>query len=127
MENLCTDSVGFKSNSSTDWTSFENRLNSFINWPRQMKQKPEDMARAGFIYLNVGDTCKCFSCNVQVKSWESTDDPFGEHSRWSRDCNYLKMVGILKKPDNMFGGGILFAKATVHSDMKDNSTLDKWN
>lgn len=96
MVDMCTDSVPFNSNC-TNWNMFEKRLSSFTNWPRQMKQSSRTMAQAGFVYLNRGDSCFCFKCELIFKGWESTDNPWLEHKKWSPDCDYINMVGIIKK------------------------------
>lgn len=70
-------------------TRTEDRLKTFKNWPTSMKQKPHDMAEAGFFYMNVGDKTICFYCGVGCKFWEEDDVPWEEHARWSPDCTYL--------------------------------------
>ena len=36
------------------------RMSSFNTWPKQMNPKPEQLAKAGFFYEGVSDTCRCF-------------------------------------------------------------------
>ena len=69
------------------------RLHTFSRWPKFLPGPTcKDMARAGFVYTQVGDKVTCFSCGVSVKDWEPGDDAFKEHLRWSKHCTYAKMV-----------------------------------
>ena len=71
----------------------ENRFNTFEHWPKYLPgPSSKDLARAGFIYSQVGDKVKCFSCGVVLKDWVFGDDAFNEHLRWSSKCTYAKMV-----------------------------------
>ena len=38
------------------------RLKSFATWLKQMNPKPEELAKAGFFYEGVSDSCCCFHC-----------------------------------------------------------------
>lgn len=68
------------------------RIKSFKNWPRALTQKPKALADAGFFYLNVGDQVRCFSCNLSLRHWEKTDDPWTEHIKFRVDpCAYTKL------------------------------------
>jgi hypothetical protein len=93
-----TDS-GFKKN--LKYASYEDRLETFENWPRQMMPKKEELAKAGFCYLNIGDMVKCFYCDTGLKDWDILDDPFEEHKKWcdtnSVTCEYLNTVTWDKK------------------------------
>jgi baculoviral IAP repeat-containing protein 2/3 len=31
----------------------------------------------------------CFSCDLALKDWEATDDPWIEHAKWFPKCPYL--------------------------------------
>ena len=53
------------------------------------------------MYLNVStkrflsstgnnDHVRCFYCGIGLQNWDSEDNPFVEHARWSSDCQYLK-------------------------------------
>ena len=70
---------------------FETRLETFIDWPHTSPNERE-MAEAGFIYTGERDVVKCIACDVKWREWESTDDPFEAHFKWSPDCCYVKMV-----------------------------------
>lgn len=68
------------------------RMKSFSTWPKQMNPKPQDLARVGFFYEGVSDTCRCFFCGIIVHNWEVKDDAFEEHKRHSPNCHYLKYL-----------------------------------
>lgn len=71
--------------------TFEQRLATFADWPKSLKQKPEEMAEAGFFYIGSGDRTACFYCGVGWKDWEETDVPWEEHERWSPECAFLNL------------------------------------
>lgn len=68
------------------------RLRSFRDWPRCMKQKPEELAEAGFFYTGQGDKTKCFYCDGGLKDWENDDVPWEQHARWFDRCAYVQLV-----------------------------------
>lgn len=68
------------------------RLRSFQDWPRCMKQKPEELAEAGFFYTGQGDKTKCFYCDGGLKDWENDDVPWEQHARWFDRCAYVQLV-----------------------------------
>lgn len=75
------------------YARIEERLETFKNWPKSLKQKPKELAEAGFFYINVGDKTVCFCCGVGCKFWEEHDVPWEEHAKWSPNCTFL----LLKK------------------------------
>ncbi|XP_012551316.1 inhibitor of apoptosis protein isoform X2 [Bombyx mori] len=68
------------------------RLATFKDWPRCMRQKPEELAEAGFFYTGQGDKTKCFYCDGGLKDWESDDVPWEQHARWFDRCAYVQLV-----------------------------------
>lgn len=68
------------------------RFRSFNTWPISIKQKPKELAEAGFFYLGIGDGVTCFSCNGSLKDWEEDDKPWEQHARWFSECRYLKLL-----------------------------------
>ncbi|KAJ8922020.1 hypothetical protein NQ315_008659 [Exocentrus adspersus] len=76
-----------------DKVSYESRLATFKNWPRSLKQRPADLAEAGFYYTGVGDHVMCFYCGGGLKDWVESDDPWEQHALWFDSCMFL----ILKK------------------------------
>jgi hypothetical protein len=74
------------------YANYERRFLSFKTWPKQLKQQPDELSAAGFYYEGVGDHVYCFFCGKNLYNWESKDNSFLEHKRWSPQCKYLKMV-----------------------------------
>ena len=72
---------------------YENRLNTFEHWPKQMLPDKYALARSGFFYTGCGDKVKCFSCGQVIGDWERTDDAWKEHVKWGPRCEFVKMVG----------------------------------
>lgn len=68
------------------------RLRSFAEWPRHMKQRPEQLAEAGFFYTGVGDRVKCFSCGGGLKDWDDDDEPWEQHALWMSKCRFVKLM-----------------------------------
>ena len=66
------------------------RMSSFNTWPKQMNPKPEQLAKAGFFYEGVSDTCRCFFCGLVVHNWETHDDALEEHRKHSPKCHYVE-------------------------------------
>jgi hypothetical protein len=40
--------------------------------------------------LGNNDHVRCFYCGIGLQNWDSEDNPFVEHARWSSECQYLK-------------------------------------
>ncbi|XP_060599559.1 baculoviral IAP repeat-containing protein 2-like [Ruditapes philippinarum] len=53
---------------------------------------PDSLATSGFFYAGFGDCVRCFQCGVGLRHWSEEDDPWIEHSRWSKDCLFVKQV-----------------------------------
>lgn len=84
---------------------FENRLNSFDTYPKQMVPDKYQLARAGLYYTGKSDLCQCFSCHVKLSAWEPDDDAIKEHYKWSPNCTYIKMVGAPPQRQTGFSFG----------------------
>lgn len=77
----------------SEYKSREIRLKSFLGWPSDKKQKPEDLACAGFFYLGTGDSVKCFHCGGLLRYWDDPDVPWEEHKRWFPACPFITENG----------------------------------
>jgi hypothetical protein len=76
-----------------DMIQYEDRLQSFMNWSKQVIPDKYAMAQAGFLYTGQSHIVQCFGCNIRVSQWEKTDNPWSEHLKWSPDCVFLKIIG----------------------------------
>lgn len=68
------------------------RLRSFKEWPKTMKQKPEQLSDAGFFYTQTGDRVICFNCGGGLREWDEEDDPWEQHVLWYEKCDYLRLI-----------------------------------
>lgn len=69
------------------------RRTSFDEWPPALKQTPEAMADAGFIYLGLSDQVKCFYCDGGLRDWAEGDDPWVEHAGWlGEQCGFVRLL-----------------------------------
>lgn len=68
------------------------RVATYEDWPKTMKQKPNELAEAGFYYTGKGDRVICFSCGGGLKHWEENDAPWEQHAMWYSKCEYLKLM-----------------------------------
>lgn len=68
------------------------RLESFADWPKTMRQKPQQLSDAGFYYTGKGDRVCCFCCGGGLKDWEENDDPWEQHAMWYGKCEYVKLM-----------------------------------
>lgn len=68
------------------------RLRSFDEWPKTMKQRPDQLSDAGFFYTQKGDRVICFSCGGGLRDWDEQDDPWEQHALWYSKCDYLRLI-----------------------------------
>ncbi|KAL1781372.1 baculoviral IAP repeat-containing protein 2 [Sigmodon hispidus] len=65
------------------------RMRTFLYWPSSVPVQPEQLANAGFYYMDRNDDVKCFCCDGGLRCWESGDDPWVEHAKWFPRCEFL--------------------------------------
>lgn len=68
------------------------RLCSFHDWPKTLKQTPEQLSDAGFFYTQKCDRVICFCCGLGLKQWEDNDDPWEQHALYNAKCAYLLLI-----------------------------------
>lgn len=73
----------------TDLKIIENRLQTYSNWPLDFIT-PEQLAQAGFYYLNIADQVKCAFCGGIIGQWEVNDQPLLEHRKFFPDCPIVR-------------------------------------
>lgn len=73
----------------TIYATEQSRLATFKDWPRSLKQKPKELAEAGFYYTGHGDKTTCFHCGLGLKDWDENDDPWEQHARWYSKCSHV--------------------------------------
>ncbi|KAJ8311085.1 hypothetical protein KUTeg_011362 [Tegillarca granosa] len=68
------------------------RTTSFRCWPKDKKQHPQDLAKAGFFYEGREDQVRCFFCGGGLFNWDPEDVPIVEHARWYPKCVFLRQL-----------------------------------
>ncbi|KAK3098726.1 hypothetical protein FSP39_022408 [Pinctada imbricata] len=77
------------------YADYNARLKTYEKyWPKSMKQRPRDLAAAGFFYLEKGDAVRCFQCAGLLRNWEPNDIPWEEHKRFFPRCTFLQQNNI---------------------------------
>ena len=91
----------------TNMMFYEDRLLTFEHWSKQIHPDKYKLSKAGFFYTGEFDKVICFACGAVLREWESTDDPWVEHHKWSKNCVFLKMTGYeinVDMPNKNIGG-----------------------
>lgn len=88
------------------------------------------MARAGFYCANHdkrSDFVKCFSCNLEVKSWIDVQDPLEYHTKASRKCPFLvSLINNEPSTQNSFNWNIKSKNGFYISEDKSNKNFDNY-
>ena len=69
--------------------NFYVRMMTYARWPIQLRQKPRELAKAGFYYTGNHDAVICFCCGLRAYQWKKNDDPVMEHYRLSPRCPHV--------------------------------------
>jgi len=72
--------------------AFKSRFDSFFDWPPGLRQRPKELAEAGFYYQGVSDEVHCFKCAGSLKRWDENDLPWTEHAKHFPLCSHLRLV-----------------------------------
>ncbi|XP_052809741.1 baculoviral IAP repeat-containing protein 7-like isoform X2 [Mya arenaria] len=73
-----------------EFESYNTRLATFDRWPREVSQRPIQLAEAGLYYTGVTDHVRCFACDGGLRNWEEGEDPWIEHCRWFPACPFVR-------------------------------------
>ena len=68
-----------------------------------------ELAEAGFYFLQKPDVVRCFHCNGGLQHWEEFENPWYEHAKWYPLCEFL-----LRKQ------GVNYVKKVVKQNLKLN-------
>ncbi|GFT03129.1 baculoviral IAP repeat-containing protein 3 [Nephila pilipes] len=94
QEQMCLEKLGIHMHgnpANPQQACYDSRLRSFSAWPNTAPVSKEDLAKAGFFSIGIGDFVKCFHCNGGLQSWEPGDDPWIEHARWFGHCDFVRL------------------------------------
>lgn len=76
-----------KSSRYPEYQTFESRIATFTNWPRNDKKpSPLSLATSGLLSLNNLDKVQCFSCAGILHTWLRDDKPDEEHAKKFPKC-----------------------------------------
>ena len=71
---------------------YDNRLESYYNWPKSHPMRPESLAGAGLYYTEYSDKVRCFWCDTCLHQWEVFDAALEQHKKHSKgNCNFLRI------------------------------------
>lgn len=69
--------------------NYEDRLQTFQEWPMAMPHTKEELANAGFCYIGVGDQVFCFCCSGTIGEWREGHNPWRRHAETGNRCVFL--------------------------------------
>jgi hypothetical protein len=78
----------FKMRVDLDMWKEADRLRTYDTWSVSFMNK-NDLAAAGFYFTGREDVVRCTFCGVQVGRREPGDDPFKDHKRLGRCCEFI--------------------------------------
>lgn len=58
-----------------------------INFPNQLEQKPDVLAKSGFVWTGLVDEVRCVFCELVVRDWRSGEDVHETHRTLSPRCH----------------------------------------
>lgn len=67
----------------------ESRLRTFVEWPVNAVVEPNRVAAAGFYNIGPGLRVKCFSCGLEIGSWELGDQAMVRHNELNPYCLFV--------------------------------------
>jgi baculoviral IAP repeat-containing protein 7/8 len=68
----------------------QQRIKSYDSWPIGIKQKPNELAEAGFFYSGQSDRTTCFACGLEIFQW-SPDDNVSDCATLKKLINFLQL------------------------------------
>ncbi|XP_065350683.1 baculoviral IAP repeat-containing protein 2-like [Cloeon dipterum] len=75
----------------------KDRLDTFSTWPASMKQRPGELADAGFFYTSRGDLVQCYQCGGGFKFWGREDVPWEQHAIAFPECPLVRALAKTHK------------------------------
>ncbi|KAK7478904.1 hypothetical protein BaRGS_00029885 [Batillaria attramentaria] len=108
------------------------RINTFEAWPHADSHPASEMAEAGFYYTGHADLVRCFYCKGGLKTWERSDRPWVEHSRWFPRCPFVRLCKGQKFVDaiqklNEAGGRPTITEDDVKREMQRQEDEERRN
>ncbi|KAH9508098.1 hypothetical protein Btru_052846 [Bulinus truncatus] len=73
-----------------EYAMLSKRIKTFKSCARIQRQRLQELAEAGFYYVDRGGYIRCFYCGGRCPYWEDDNDIWVEHARWFPECAYLR-------------------------------------
>jgi len=90
LERISLDRIDIKRPKFQEYAVEAKRLESYADWSKTIKQRPQILSDAGFFYAGLDDKVCCFNCGGGLKDWGENDEPWEQHAFWFGNCEYLK-------------------------------------
>jgi len=90
LERISSDRIDIKRPKFQEYAAEAKRLESYADWSKTIKQRPQILSDAGFFYAGLDDKVCCFNCGGGLKDWGENDEPWEQHAFWFGNCEYLK-------------------------------------
>jgi len=63
-----------------EYSTYQDRLNTFEGWPVLQTPTKELTAEAGFFRKYKNDHVLCFHCGIGLSNWKDVEDPWMKHA-----------------------------------------------
>ncbi|XP_066586499.1 death-associated inhibitor of apoptosis 2 isoform X2 [Prorops nasuta] len=100
-----------RQNPSEDYTTYNQRLQSFSTWPIPLIVSPERLAKSGFYYLKQADMVECVFCKGVLTKWQDGDDPDREHVTHFPACDFY--MHMYSENDMLLLGNVKLVPGTT--------------
>lgn len=105
------------------YSTINNRLATFKNWPRFLTQTPDELSKAGFYYTGCGDMVKCYYCDGGLKDWEQGDIPWEQHACWFPRCFHVLLVKGEDYIQKIISNACVIPAKTTSSELCEENKL----
>lgn len=65
------------------------RIRTFEDWPHKLWLNDSALASEGFVFLKIGDFCKCVFCNLKLSNWVPDVNIKDRHRLGNRTCKFV--------------------------------------
>uniref|UniRef100_T1L4N9 RING-type domain-containing protein n=1 Tax=Tetranychus urticae TaxID=32264 RepID=T1L4N9_TETUR len=72
-----------------NFTTYDQRKNTFSDWPLKDIISPQKLAEAGFFYSGLFDIVHCYHCDGALQNWQIGDDPWAVHANAFQNCAFI--------------------------------------
>ena len=116
IEEVCTEDM-------KEFSSYESRCDTFLNWPIPRQIDGRDLAMCGWFYLGRDIKTQCFTCGCVYDQWKKGDDPVIKHKELSSKCSYIQELDCKSSKSGASYNNIDFS--SLQSRIESFKLLDK--